>query len=250
MLRPIAIILVLQLALVLNFPAARNPANAQSIAPCEIALVLAIDASSSVSDGEYRLQMDGTANALLSQEVVDAILSLNGVYLIGFEWNGATNQSLLFDWTELRSLRDIANVAQQITTHVRNNRKAPTALGSALSYAHNLFQHLPSNCLRNVIDVSGDGVSNFGMLPATVFQIYDFSEITVNGLAIVDPKKRNKKYYKPVDEYYIRELLNGPGSFVIVADGFEDFGRAMREKLLKEFTPSPIGLADTVDNSN
>lgn len=213
---------------------------------CELALVLAIDASSSVSDHEYRLQMDGTANALLDPEVVNAILALDGVYMAGFEWNGEANQSMLFSWSYLRSQNDIADVARQIVTHVRNNRKAPTALGSALSYAHNLYSMLPANCWRKVVDVSGDGISNHGILPAAVYEIFDFSQITVNGLAIIDPKKRDKSYYKPLDEYYSLELINGPASFVIVAEGFDDFNRAMRTKLLKELTPNQIGFLDPV----
>ncbi|MEM7291479.1 MAG: DUF1194 domain-containing protein [Pseudomonadota bacterium] len=221
----------------------QTEARAQSQS-CDIALVLAIDASSSVDDQEYRLQMEGTASALMNPNVLDAIVSLNGVYLAGFEWNGETNQSLLFDWSYLRSEADVAAVAQQIVTHVRNNRKAPTALGSALTYAHGLLGNLPTTCWRNVIDVSGDGVSNHGIVPAAVYRIFDFSQITVNGLAIINPKRRNTSFYSALDEYYAAELLHGPAAFVIVAEGFEDFARAMKEKLLKELTPTQIGMLE------
>lgn len=211
---------------------------------CDIALVLAIDASSSVNDQEYRLQMEGTASALLDPEVLDTIFSLDGVYMAGFEWNGSTNQSMLFDWSYLRSEADVAAVANQIVTHIRNTRMAPTALGSALVYAHGLHQNLATPCWRKTVDVSGDGVSNEGVLPATVYGIFNFSQITVNGLAIINPKRRNSDYFEALDEYYESELINGPGAFVIVADGFEDFARAMKEKLLKELTPTQIGLFD------
>jgi len=35
-----------------------------------------------------------------------------------------------------------------------------------------------------VIDVSGDGLNNEGITPDKVYALWDFSKITVNGLAI------------------------------------------------------------------
>lgn len=211
---------------------------------CEVALVLAIDASSSVNEHEYRLQMEGTASALLDPEVRDAILSLGGVYISGFEWNGQSNQSMLFDWTHVVGEADISRLARQIVNHDRNTTKAPTALGNALGYAHRLMARAPIRCLRQVIDVSGDGISNDGIRPEDVYQLYDFSEITVNGLAILNPYRRGKTFYEAVDEYYMRSLLRGPGAFMIVAEGFDDFARAMKVKLLNELAPSPVGSLD------
>ncbi len=59
--------------------------------PCDLALVLAIDASSSVYSDEYALQMKGMVSALLDAEVTEAILSLGGMYMAAFEWNGTRN---------------------------------------------------------------------------------------------------------------------------------------------------------------
>lgn len=52
-------------------------ANAQ-VKSCGLALVLGIDASLSVDQSEYQLQMSGTAAALLEPMVVDAILAAGG----------------------------------------------------------------------------------------------------------------------------------------------------------------------------
>ena len=51
--------------------------------------------------------------------------------------------------------------------------------------------------------------------------------VTVNGLAIVtdDPN---------LTGYYERRVIRGPGSFVITANGYEDFARAIKLKLLRE----------------
>ncbi|MGR3364390.1 MAG: DUF1194 domain-containing protein, partial [Maritimibacter harenae] len=47
-------------------------------ADCRQALVLALDVSGSVDAGEYRLQMDGLAQALTAPEVAAAILAPRG----------------------------------------------------------------------------------------------------------------------------------------------------------------------------
>ena len=45
-------------------------------------------------------------------------------------------------------------------------------------------------------------------------------------------------------EFYQREVLRGPGAFLEVAQGFEDYERAMRRKLERELTPPVIGALD------
>ena len=41
-----------------------------------------------------------------------------------------------------------------------------------------------------------------------------------------------------LDLYYEDCVIGGPGSFVVVADGFQDFARAIRRKLLLEIRRS------------
>ncbi len=38
----------------------------------------------------------------------------------------------------------------------------------------------------------------------------------------------------PLDEYFGRNVIGGPGAFLIVAEDFEDFGTAVRRKLIRE----------------
>ena len=53
---------------------------------------------------------------------------------------------------------------------------------------------------------------------------------TVNGLAILT------RDFPRLDQYFREQVISGPGAFVVVADGFEDFGRAIREKLWREIS--------------
>jgi hypothetical protein len=42
-------------------------------------------------------------------------------------------------------------------------------------------------------------------------------------------------------DYYTREVIRGPSAFVEVADGFEDFARAMEVKLVRELGVFMLG---------
>ncbi len=55
--------------------------------------------------------------------------------------------------------------------------------------------------------------------------------VIVNGLAILGEQG--------VDAWYRRNVIVGPGSFVMVAKDYEDFAEAMRRKLLREITHDP-----------
>ena len=218
-----------------------NNAHAQNQA-CDLALVLAMDASSSVNEREYELQLKGMAAALLDTEVKEAILSLGGMYMAAFEWNGRTNQKMLFNWSQLNTEADIFALAQALATHKRNSVKSPTALGSALGFAHRLFPGLPVPCLRQVVDVSGDGLNNEGITPRKVYALWDFSDITVNGLAIKGSDPLHDNIHQDVDNYYRQEVLYGNASFLVIAENFESFEEAMKKKLLKEIFPGAIGF--------
>lgn len=52
---------------------------------CPLALVLAIDVSSSVDASDYRLQMRGLGEAFEDREVVDAIVSNGGVLVTALD---------------------------------------------------------------------------------------------------------------------------------------------------------------------
>lgn len=207
---------------------------------CGLALVLGIDASLSVDEFEYRLQMSGAAAALTDPMVVDAILAVGGMYLSTFEWSGSTSQKLIFGWTRLETRQDIAAAAQKLINHVRQSRNNSTAIGHALRFASNLFQDLPVPCFRKVVDVSGDGANNEGYEPKTAYRTFDFEGVSVNGLVILDTGLNPESFYTDPVIYYRNEVLKGAGSFMIIAGGFDDFERAMRQKLLREILPGPV----------
>ena len=86
---------------------------------------------------------------------------------------------------------------------------------------------MPADCERRVIDVSGDGVNNEGRAPRAVADSLQALGYTVNGLVIRGDTPDPVRYYQI-------NVLAGERSFLEVADGFEDYPRAILRKLLKE----------------
>jgi hypothetical protein len=214
--------------------------SAQTQTPCRLALVLGMDISSSVDPLEDALQRGGLARALRSPEVVDAILSTSDrpVALAMFEWSGRIQQDIVVPWTMLTDEAAILAVSEQIALSRRSYAEFSTAIGQALGFAHALFATGPL-CDARTLDISGDGVNNDDIAPAVAYARHDFSSITVNGLAITVQEEGTDHGVAEgaplgLPDYFRTELIRGPGSFVEVADGFEDVERAMRRKLLRE----------------
>lgn len=206
-----------------------------SAAGCRLALLFAMDVSSSVDEAEYRLQRDGLAAALLADEVRAALLdsAAGHVALAAYEWSGRYQQEMRLGWTMIRTEADILRAAETLTHAKRSHDDWPTAFGYALGYGANVIGRGP-DCTRRVIDVSGDGVNNEGFAPALAYDAFEFRAIAVNGLAIEGDAE-------DIADYYRREIKRGPGAFVIVASGYDDFERAMTLKLLRELDDLLVG---------
>ena len=206
---------------------------------CRLALLLAIDVSSSVDAAEDRLQRAGLASALIAPEVQEAFFSdPRPVALAAFEWSGRWRQTTILDWREIRGPGDLVTAAEEVAASIRSETRFPTALGYALGHAASVLAEGPV-CDRQVIDVSGDGENNEGFPPALAYRNFPLRGVTVNALAIGGSI--------PLDDmvaYYRREVIRGPGAFVERAQGYEDFERAIRKKLEREVAALVVGAAE------
>lgn len=212
--------------------AALLAAPAAARAECAVALVLAVDTSSSVDFAEHKLQRSGLAAAFRDPAVQDAILypEGNGAMATLFEWSGLEHQEVRLDWTWLGDRASILAFADAIDGLRRRFDHWPTALGRASGFAAKRFRELPADCLRHVVDVSGDGVNNEGVDPDWYRERGYFDGVTINGLVIRGAEPDPLPYYR-------RHVLHGPGAFVEVAEGYEDYPRAILRKLLRELQP-------------
>lgn len=207
-----------------------------------MALLLALDVSSSVDAAEDQLQRQGLARALQSDAVHDAIFSSpDPVALAVFEWSGRYNQATLLPWTILDTEIAVTTAAAKIAGTTRGHDDFPTALGYALGYATTKFATAPA-CLFQTLDVSGDGENNDGFGPKEAFAAFPFDGITVNGLAI---ETAGAGQSSSLVQYYQNKVMHGPGAFIEIADGFPDFENAMRRKLVREMAAQIIGAIPT-----
>ena len=219
--------------------------SASANAACRQALALGLDVSGSVDSREYRLQLDGLANALVHPEVAKALLSMaeTPVALAVYEWSGPTDQRIILPWREVTDTTTLTTISDTL----RNTKRAPldpsTAIGSALRFGIALLGDKPM-CWKRTLDISGDGKSNTGPDVQTVQRSLP-PAITVNGLVIgadtLDAQDRRMMEIGELISYYGAVVISGPDAFVESALGFDAFEAAMVRKLKRELQGIVIG---------
>lgn len=212
-----------------------------------MALLLGLDISSSVDVDEDVLQRGGMATALRAPEVEAAFFMADShVALAVYEWSGRYNQEIVLDWVLIDTPATLARAADVVGASKRSYNEFPTAMGEALEFGAEMMARRP-DCLRKTIDIAGDGENNEGPGPAMAYALPDYANITVNGLVVA-----NAADFQTEDRltaYYRDHVLHGPGAFMVVADGFDDYVRAMRQKLERELTPPAIGALEYRDDA-
>jgi len=203
------------------------PAPGTALA-CALELILAVDVSGSINRQEFALQTEGMAAAFESAELAEAVIHQEGGILVTLtQWSGASRHRQITDWHKLTDLASMREFARAVRRGGRNWRNYSTAIGEALFHAMEVGRTAPERCRRRVIDVSGDGVSNEGRAPRAMADMLAGLGYTVNGLVIRGDSPDPVRYYQ-------RHVLAGHNAFIEVAEGFRDYPRAIRRKLLKE----------------
>ncbi|MGL6212122.1 MAG: DUF1194 domain-containing protein [Paracoccaceae bacterium] len=215
---------------------------------CRLALVLGMDVSASVDPDEYTLQARGTAAALLSAPVRQAILGGDPVALSVFVWSGPADQSLVADWVVIDSGATLEELAAQVAGFPRPEAvSGRTATGSAMLYAQAVLDRAPP-CDRRVLDLATDGTFNAGPAPEAVRAGPAFRDITINALAVGRGSVPDWRRVKDIDTalmvYLTFRVIHGPGAFVERAQEYADFERAMGRKLLREVQGLVVGEMD------
>ena len=198
-------------------------------AQADVALVLAVDVSGSVSEERFHLQREGIAQALDSDDLAAVVSSGNhrAIEIAVVEW--AEEQSVIVPWTVVRSRQDLADLALRLRSAPRSWVHTRTDPSGGIAAADALFATPPLAPERKVIDLSGDGEQNAGEIPTTEARDAAVArDITINGLPITSGDEPH------VDQWYRANVVGGPGHFMIVADGFDAFADAFRRKLTIE----------------
>ncbi len=206
---------------------AAAPAQAASLA-----LVLAIDVSASVTADRYVLQHDGIARAFENPALIDEIAAApGGVEALVTEWSNPEDIAVTVGWTRITDRKSAVAFAAAVRATTRSSNGL-TAIGPALLAAAAAFDRLPEPADRRVIDISGDGMANFGVPPAGVRDALVRRGITINGLAILTVEPW-------LADYYRHNVIGGPGAFVLVAKDMNSFAEAILRKLVAEVAVLP-----------
>ncbi len=231
--------------------------SAQATLEADTALVLAVDVSDSVDATRYALQMEGIAQALEDDSVVGAITSgAKGRILISLvQW--ADQAEIALPWQLIETAEDARRIASLIRA-LPQKAGEYTCVGRMLRFVRDqVLSELPMIAAYAVIDVSSDGIDNCEDATASVAVRDQLAgaRIVINGLPIIVEGENevvgSGAYRAPgyglrelprgpatnsttLDAWYRAHIIGGPGAFMIVAHGFEDFGRAFRQKFITE----------------
>ncbi|MBF9035214.1 DUF1194 domain-containing protein [Rhodobacterales bacterium HKCCE2091] len=200
-------------------------AAAPAARACEVAIAFAIDVSGSISDQDYRVQMEGLAEGLRDPMVAHALYNGNSAVLV-LLWSGHQEQLVAIDWRQMQTQSDVAQFATDVASLPRPWSQSATALGEALDAAAAAMTRAP-RCERYVLDISGDGRSNEGVLPELTRESLAAVNLTVNAI-VVDTEGGD------VHNYYRDRVIHGPDSFSVTVAHVDDYASQMRRKLYRE----------------
>jgi hypothetical protein len=209
-----------------------DPAHAGTKIPVTLELVLALDSSASVDAKEFELQNAGIALAFKDPEVLKAVDNMKpfGAAIAVMQWGARGETQIVVPFTHIENARDAKALGFRVGLIRRWMRASATSIATGINDASALIDNNEYEGQRKVIDVSGDGVDNGGIdLDGARVQA-NRTGITINGLAIEAEDKKLTNYYES-------NVIIGADSFVETANGFEDFARAIKEKLLRELRP-------------
>ena len=207
------------------------PAAAQET-PVTVELVLALDSSASVDANEFALQIEGLARAFADPDVQRAVENLRplGAAVAVMHWGAPGETRVVLPFTHLETARDSKAFGFRIGLARRWMWASATSIATAIADGTAMIEGNGFDGFRKIIDVSGDGEDNGGADLEAARQAARAKGIIVNGLPIMADSPG-------LDRYYQTYVIIGLDSFIEPARDFDDYVRAIREKLLKELRP-------------
>lgn len=230
-------------------------ALAQDKPPVDVALVLAVDASGSITPDEFRLQKEGIAAAVTNAEVLGVITGgRHGRIAIAYvEWGGPGNATIGVDWMMVGNRLQADSFAAALLSAERSVQSY-NALGDAIVLSTALIAACPCQPARRIIDVSGDNPDNRSHTPAPIARDAAVAAgITVNALAILTAGSGGADGSPFLVENYQANVIGGFAAFVMPAASRADFAQALRQKMILEIAgltpvePAPPAIQTAAD---
>jgi len=211
--------------------------------PVELALVLLNDVSGSMDADEFAMVKAGYRAAFSDPEVIAAIRDSGGAVAVSYvEFSGEHEFTLVRGWDLLTDAASVQAFGEAVAAAPRSST-GNTALASSIGKAARMLEEAEFADARRVIDVAsdhpGDGRSA-GVRDRVVAE-----GITINALPIFENRQvgtfDGHLGYSAVQwgvggtaAFYQRDVIGGPGCFMLEARGYEAFGQALKRKLLLE----------------
>lgn len=215
------------------------PTGARAETPVDLQLVMAVDASGSVSQYRFELQKRGYVNAFRNPRLAAAVKSgLNqSIAVCMYQWTGPRLQREVLPWMLVKDDESANAVAAAIERVPRLLFGGGTSISGAIDVGAMLFARGEFRGARKVIDVSGDGANTSGRPVTRARDDAVAAGVTINGLPIlaVEPD---------LDDHYQDFVIGGEGAFMIAVKSFEDFGEAVLKKLIAEIADNDYGSVE------
>jgi hypothetical protein len=217
----------------------------------DLALVLAVDVSTSMDPDEQNLQRQGYVEAFRSPMIQQAIRTgmLGRIAVTYVEWGGARRlryQSVIVPWTVLESSKDSIAFADRLAL-APIHRVAGTSISEAIEFSLALLSSGDFLATRRVIDISGDGSNNQGGLVTEARDKAVARGVTINGLPIM-LKEPERGENATLDAYYRDCVIGGSNAFTIPVRERNQFLTETRAKIVREIADAagPGSLAHSV----
>lgn len=204
----------------------------------DTAIVFAIDGSGSISDSDFALQQLALAETFKEADVLAALVNAGNVGLAAVIWGDGEFPIEKVGWHLVKQGHGADAFASALLATPRTVW-GNTDIGAGIWHALGLLHEI---CAFNlVIDVSGDGTETVSTTRRLVPKLSaarheaERMAVTINGLAI-------STEVPDLADYYARNVISGPTAFVIDVTHIQDFGFAMRKKLIRELQSNSYSM--------
>ncbi len=197
-------------------------------AEVDVALVLAVDSSGSISEQRLTMQIQGYIDALRHPSFIEAVRGgrQGRIALTYVTWTDARRQDQQVPWCVVGDQASAHAFARAMQDALR---PVPgwTSISGAIDFCTGLLLSCGFAASRRVIDISGDGANNDGRAVTEARDAAVAAGVVINGLPIIEVEP-------DLEQYYRDNVVGGPNSFVLVAHDTGAFGAAVLRKLLVE----------------
>jgi hypothetical protein len=155
-----------------------------------------------------------------------------------------SSQKLVIDWSIVDGPATARKFGDQLVELPRSFAER-TSISGGIDFSMMMLARAPFDSARRTIDVSGDGTNNSGRDVTLARDEAVAKGVTINGLVILSerPMAWNPEHTNPpggLPNYFQKNVVGGPGAFVIVAENFNSFGQAIIKKLIAEIAQAPV----------